>query len=58
MFLPLGNEEPTAAFIPRPHTDYLFRVESSSRLVRFVGKLVTPLALLLLRLWHRLARRA
>jgi cell division protein FtsW (lipid II flippase) len=38
-------------FIPQEHTDYIFRVESKNPVVRFVASLVTPVALVLIRLW-------
>jgi hypothetical protein len=45
-------------FIPEPHTDYIFRVESENRFVRSVAKLVTPVALVLIRTWFWLRYRA
>ena len=45
-------------FIPQTHTDYIFRVESENRVVRVLGWLITPVALVLIRLWFWLKYRS
>jgi hypothetical protein len=38
-------------FISEPHTDFVFRVESEYRVVRFIGRLIAPAAIAVMRLW-------
>ncbi len=51
------NNRKKLEFIPQPHTDFIFQIESKSRVARFVASLIAPVARILVQLWYVLSHR-